>query len=212
MTGCYRPEFTIKGVDYLITGDKVSDAGNITVWTMKEWLGREEMDKIEGYLKEGKALNHFNHLCWTPNKWMAALKAMKPEWYEPLTNIINGADVATEYAKMPKGPIEEITKTLLKEGYIIELPFKCVDFGTWESLDKFYSENKNGSTDEKIMAIESSGNLVRKPADKVLALIGIKDTVVIDTGDALLICPKKLSGNVKEITTMLKDKNLTDYL
>jgi mannose-1-phosphate guanylyltransferase len=87
-----------------------------------------------------------------------------------------------------------------------------VDFGTWESLDKFYSENKIGSSDDKIISIESSGNLVRKPAKKVLALIGIKDTVVIDTDDALLICPKKLSGKVKEITTVLKDKNLTDYL
>jgi mannose-1-phosphate guanylyltransferase len=212
MTGCYLPEFTVKGVDYLIPGEKISDIGGINIWTMQEWLGRDEIDKIEGFLKQGKARLHYNHLCWTPGKWLQAFKTLKPDWYQPLADIIEGADPAQEYSRMPKGPIEEVTRLLLKDGYLVELPFKCLDFGTWESLDRYYKDNQITFPDEKILAIDSPDNFIRKPPDKILALIGIRDMVVIDTGDALLICPKNQSGKVREITVMLKEKNLTGYL
>ena len=212
MTGGYRPQFVTKGVDYLIPGEKVQDTGELVVWYMSEWLGRDEVEKIQQFIQKGQAFLHSNHYCWTPRRWLESLKALKPEWYEPLINIINGGDQVTWYQKMPKGPIEEVTKIILKDGFIIEHAFEWIDFGTWEGVDKFYTDKKMIFPGEKIIAVDSQNNFTLKPDKKVLAVIGVKDLVIIDTEDALLICPKNQSGKVKEVVQALKDSNLTEYL
>jgi mannose-1-phosphate guanylyltransferase len=212
MTGGYRPQFTTKGVDYLIPGDRVTGTGDLIVWTMEQWLGRDEKEKIEDCLRAGRAFLHSNHNCWTPKLWMEALKKLKPDWYQPLMNIINGANVESEYAKMPKGPIEEVTKTILLDGYIVEHVFEWIDFGTWESLDKFYTERGVVQSQEKIINVNSANNFVRKPPNKTVAVIGLNDLAIIDTEDGLLVCPKNRSGEVREVVQALKDNNLTEYL
>lgn len=211
MTGGYRPPFAMMGCDYLIRGDKVEGTGEVIVWRMEKWLGRDTKEEVESFLKDGKALLHSNHYAWTPRLMLEAIKKRKVEWYEPLMNIANGGDVATEYAKMPKGPIEEVTKFEMEEGLVVEHAFKWIDFGTWESVAK-YLEEKGMYSPEDVEEIETKNNFVRKPRGKYVALIGMEDTVVIDTGDALLVMKKEQSGKVGQIVDKLKEKGRTELL
>ena len=212
ITGGIKPKFFTRGVDYLVPGAIIPNEGGLSVWSIAEYVGRDEEVKIKEYIDQEKIFIHCNHYCWTPKFWLETFKSLKPEWYEPLMNIVNGASVEEEYSKMPKGPVEEVTNIIFKEGYFIELPFEWIDFGTWESLDKYNSSKGLVSLDKKVFQIEANNAFVRKSEDKVVAIIGINDLVVIDTQDALLICPKNQSAKVKDVVQALKDNNLTEYL
>lgn len=213
ITGGFKPSYPVMGVDYLVPGEKVSNGDEVSVYKVDQFLWRGTREQAEDYVSKKGALIHANHSCITPRSLLNILKTDKPEWYEPLQNIIDGSDVATEYAKMPKGPIEDVTQNLHKQGLslVVELPFDWTDFGTWESL-----MNYTVPTDHKdhlnTIEIDASKNFIRVPEGKQVALIGVKDLIVVDTNDALLICHKDHTGSVGKIVDQLKDSGKHELL
>lgn len=210
ITGGFRPNFAITGNDWLIKGDRVSEHGSVGVFNVDKFLwrggGENAKKQAEEYLKEGRALLHTNHTCMTPRNFLEMFKKYKMEWYTPLWNIINGANVEEEYAKMPKGQVEEVTQNVhaAGESLVAELPFRWIDIGTWEFTDKYLKEVKLYNQDENIIELNSANNFYQVPKNKTVATIGLDNIVVIDTGDALLICKKDQSGRVGEVVDRLR--------
>lgn len=213
ITGGIKNGFGLMGVDYLVPGEMVSNDGGIKVFKVGKFLWRDTKEKAEEYVHEMGALVHTNHTCMTPRAFLEMFKKYKPEWYEPLMNIIDGGNEAEEYTKMPKGQIEEVTQHVhaAGESLVVELPFEWIDFGTWESLMKYVTKN-DLIKEDGIQEIEATGNYVRKDKGKHVALIGVSDLVVIDTADALLICRKDQTGRVGEIVEGLKKEEKTELL
>lgn len=80
------------------------------------------------------------------------------------------------------------------------------DIGTWEAI---YDELTIGETDNHIKAnhigVDTESSLIYGHSTKLIATIGLKDLVIIDTPDALLICQKGRSQDVKKIVEQLKN-------
>jgi mannose-1-phosphate guanylyltransferase len=212
ITGGIAPKNIVRGVDYLVKGELVKEEKGVKVFRVADYIDRSEEEKIKQYLGSDKLLIHANHTTMTPNNLMEMYKKYRMDWYEPLMNIVNKGDVAIEYAKMPKGAIEEVTKELYltSEALVAELPFEWIDFGTWESLAKYLVEKNLYVTDSKTIELDSTNNFVR--ANKTVALIGVNDLVVIDKNDALLICKKEMTGRVGEVVDKLKAENKIELL
>ena len=213
ITGGFVPKMIVKGVDYLVKGDLVSENNGVKIYQVADYIDRTEEDKIKEYLGTDKLMLHTNHTTMTPNSLLEMYKKYKEEWYLPLVAISEGVDVVSEYAKMPKGAIEEVTKIVYRDGgaLVAELPFTWVDFGTWESLAN-YKKEKDDYVSENVLEIDSNNNFVHKQNNKYVALIGMNNVVVVDTGDALLIMRKEDSGKVGQIVDKLKEENRSELL
>lgn len=210
LTGGIVPKEIVRGVDYLVKGELVKEEKGVKVYRVADYIDRSEEEKIKQFLGSDKLLIHANHTTMTPNNLMKMYKKYRMDWYEPLMNIVSGGDIVTEYAKMPKGAIEEVTRELYKKGeaMVAELPFEWIDFGTWESVINYQlSINKYQL---KGVEIEAKNNYVR--SKKYTALIGVEDLVVIETDDALLICKKEMTGKVGEVVDKLKAENMVELL
>jgi len=203
MTGGMKPSFAVMGVDYLVVDPETH--------RMSKWLGRGTKEEVEGYLSTGEALIHTNHYAWTARKLLECFQKLRPEWYQPLMNIVAGDDVAEEYGRMPKGRIEEVTHTELANGFVYELPFRWIDFGTWESVSKYLGQNPSTGSENGVQ-IDSKDNLIRMPQGKMIATIGVENLVIVDTGDALLVMKKDQSGRVGEVVDKLKEEGKTELL
>lgn len=211
ITGGIKPTYPVMGVDYLVPGERVSNGDEVKVSTVAQFLWRGTREQAEEYVSQKGALIHANHSCTTPRALLNMFKEYKPEWYEPLIQIINGADIAKEYAKMPKGPVEDVTQMVHKAGnsLVVELPFEWTDFGTWESLMEYSSPNKEK---HETIEIDASRNFIRVPTGKQVALIGVNDLVIVDTDDALLVCHKDHTGSVGKIVDKLKEHGKHELL
>lgn len=201
VTGGFQPDRIVGGVDYLLKGKLLREENGVKVYEVADYIDRSDEAKIAKYLNSGKLLLHTNHTTMTPNNMLALIKKYKPEWSEHLNNIVKGKDVNIEFPLIPKGTLEEITVELHKKGesIVIENPFKWTDFGTWESLEKYYRENEispiNGGTTE----IYSKGNFCLSESKKKVAIIGFDNVIVIEGKDGILVCKKDLSGKVGEV-------------
>ncbi len=137
----------------------------------------------------------------TPTDLLKMYQEYRPDWYGPLQNIIQGSSVEEEYVKMPKGAIEEITKQMHAKGetLVIELPFEWTDFGTWESLEKFYTANNISAKNGGLVEIEGKNNFCLSDNKKKVAVIGCDDLIVVEGDDGILICKRNLTGRVGEV-------------
>jgi len=86
------------------------------------------------------------------------------------------------------------------------------DIGSWDAVYKLLAK----STGENVaagahVAIDSSGNFLWSPK-KFVAAVGIRDLVVVETGDALLICPRERAQDVGKVVKWLEEKRRRDLL
>jgi mannose-1-phosphate guanylyltransferase len=211
ITGGLKPSYSVMGVDYLVKGSRVTPENEIGVYKVDKFVWRGTKEQTEELIKQGNALIHTNHTCMTPRNLLNMLQKYKPEWHGPLMNIVNGGDIKTEYCKMPPGPIEDVTQQVYADGesLVVELPFKWTDIGTFESLDKYLKEKGLYKTSENIVDLNGQNNFVKlDDPNKIIALVGVDNLVVVDTGDVLLICQKDQTGQVGEALKEVNNRKL----
>lgn len=211
ITGGMSTDYPVMGVDYLIKGEKISEQGSVGIFKVEKFVWRSTKEETEELIKQKGALIHTNHTCMTPQNLLNMLQKYKKEWYEPLMNYVNGSDLITEYIKMPPGPLEDITQQVhaAGESLVVELPFKWFDIGTFETLHEYLKLKGLYKVNDNIVDLDGKDNFLRlDDANKIVALVGVDNLIVVDTGDVLLVCDKKQTGRVNEALKEVKRREL----
>lgn len=224
VTGGLKATEPNMGVDYLQLGERVKGCEE-EMYEVKDFLGRRSSYKETKELIENfHIVTHCNHSCWYPEMMLDAYKKYRPDWYEALMKIKAaldkpGEDVAIEeiYATMEKGATEEVTKEVMKAGEarIILLPFKWTDIGTWGSVYEFFADGDGTENykDGQVIDVDTTGSLIKTSNEnKLVAIAGIEDLVVVDTDDILLIIPKDKIEKIKDIQAKLAENPERKYL
>ena len=212
ITGGMSTDFPVMGVDYLIKGEKISNEGSVGIYKVEKFVWRSTKEQTEELIKQKGVLIHTNHTCMTPQNMLNMLQKYKPEWYEPLMNYVNGSELKNEYVKMPAGPIEDVTQQVHADGesLVVELPFTWFDIGTFETLHEYLKQKGLYKISDNIVDLNGKDNFVKlDDANKVVALVGVDNLIVVDTGDALLICDKRRTGEVKEALKEVQKRKLS---
>jgi mannose-1-phosphate guanylyltransferase/mannose-6-phosphate isomerase len=80
------------------------------------------------------------------------------------------------------------------------------DVGAWDALDDISKTDTDGNVLSKdVYQVDCTGTHV-KADGRLIGAVGLKDMIVVDTPDALLVCPKDRAQDVKQLVTQLKEK------
>lgn len=223
-TGGIKAREPDMGVDYLKLGERIKTKLQ-EVYQLEAFLYRganyhETKRLIENY----NVVSHSNHYCWYPGMMLDAYKQYRPDWHAALMKIKDafdkpGEDAAIEkiYGEMEKGPTEEVTRHVMAKGdcNIILLPFRWTDIGTWGSIYEFFTngENTENYADGTVVTVDTTGSIVKTSnPQKLIAVAGVEDLVVVDTDDALLVIPKNKIEKIKDIQKLLAESDHKEYL
>lgn len=202
------------GVDYLkldgaIAGSR--EAYNIDEFLFRRKTLRETRELVENF----HVVAHCNHTCWYPELMLEAYKQYRPDWYAKLMEIKDVLDKPGEqeaieriYGEMEKGATEEVTTHVMNNGdaMVILLPYKWTDVGTWGSVYDFFAEGEENYQDGNIVTVDTKGTIIKASnPNKLIAVAGVEDLVVVDTEDALLVIPKDKIDKIKDIQALLAD-------
>lgn len=96
---------------------------------------------------------------------------------------------------------------------VIPVDIAWSDIGSWASLRDILPKDEHGNVfyGNNVLAIETHNTLVRS-SDKLIAVMGVKDIVVIDTPDALLVCALDRVNELKRIVEQLREQQRDDLL
>lgn len=218
-----EPNFPSTALGYTQVGEKVENDDNVDIFTFKGHTEKPEYDVAQQYLKEGSYLWHASYYMWTAKGFLDAYKKYAPEIHAHAEEIIEGlnlkddARVREAYSLIEKTSIDfAITEKMDPDDVlIIKGDFGWSDIGAWDVLHDLkkvdHDENQNWS-EGNWHGIDTSGSFISAPEGKLVATIGVDDLIIIDTGDALLVCPKSKSQEVKKMVTKLTEEGDIDFV
>jgi len=92
--------------------------------------------------------------------------------------------------------------------HVLPVNFGWNDLGTWGSLyDKLDKDNhKNATVSGNVIYRDAENNIVRTQSGKRVVIQGLKDFIVVEKEDVLLICPKSEEQEIKQITSAVKSE------
>lgn len=124
------------------------------------------------------------------------------------SNLENKKIIEKEYSACQKISIDYgiMEKVPTKEVAILPAKLGWSDVGTWGSLKNELSSDTKNLIEADHVGIETQGCLVRGTKKKLIATVGLENLVIVDTDDALLICSRDKSGDVKKIVERLAER------
>lgn len=206
---------------YVKVGEKIEEVDGNEVLEFEKFTEKPNLSKAKHFLKSGNYLWNTGMYVWRIDTILEKYKKHLPETYKNLMEIKKYMGTENEqnailknYSACEKISIDYaiMEKVNPKEVRIIPANFGWSDVGTWESIhDELVESPDENVSDKNHLSLDTKGSLIRTSSShKLIATIGLENMIVVDTPDALLICPKKRSQDVKKIVNKLEDKE--EYL
>jgi len=160
---------------------------------------REKPNKsvAERYIAEGKLWNT-GTFCAKARVFIDEFKQYAPEVFAGTTAFVQGAG---RYEDVRSDSIDYAVLEKSNNVWVLPVNYVWSDVG---NIEVFLSLKKQGSAlQDKVMTVNARNNLVDVP-NKLVALIGVDDLCVVDTGDVLLITKRSEAESVKKIVQKLE--------
>lgn len=208
-----KPSSPDVNLGYIEIGAPISGKYDYRTYNIKKFIEKPDLAHARKYLKTGNYFWNAGMFAWKTASMLELYKKHLPDIYSHLEKISRSLSdkkfLAEEYAKMEKTSIDYGIMERTKEILVVPADFGWSDVGSWESLLALLvsRQKDNAITKGNHIGIGGENNLVFA-GEKLIATIGLKDIVVVDTPDATLICNTKESHKVKELIEKLEEKFL----
>jgi len=209
-----QPNYPATGYGYIEAGLEVEN-GTFEVKRFKE---KPDLDTAKKFLNSGNYFWNSGMFMWKIETILQSYEKYLPKISQALVDINfswdkNGlqADISSEYALMPKIPVDIGIMEQAEKRVIIPVDYGWSDVGSWKALyDISKKDKKNNVMNCENELIDSTNNYVN--CQKFVSLIGIDDLVVVESEDAILISKKDRSEDVKKIVDKLKNSKIEKLL
>tara|TARA_Y100000739_G_C20612200_1_gene469379 strand:- start:3894 stop:5327 length:1434 start_codon:yes stop_codon:yes gene_type:complete len=112
----------------------------------------------------------------------------------------------TSFLKTPDLPIDIAVMEKTEKAVVIPLDVGWSDIGSWKSLWESQEKDSYGNVIKGKVINDESTNCYLKSESRLLVTLGLKDLIVVETQDAILVASKEHSNNLKALVDRLKDK------
>ena len=169
-----------------------------------EFKEKPRYEVAKGYVDEGYLWNSGMFLFDT-ELFMAELALYAPEFIGAFSDEL---DILAAYEDMPAISVDYGIMEKSERVAVVKLDYDWSDMGNFDAMYNELEKNGGGNAvhDCDNVSIGSTGNLIYSAKNKVVSLIDVDDMVVVDTPDALLVCPRTSSQKVKDVVDTLKAK------
>jgi mannose-1-phosphate guanylyltransferase len=214
-----RPTSPESGYGYLEAGDRVDKVQEHEFYNVASFHEKPEVDRAKHYLEKGNFFWNSGMFVWQAEAILSEMKNYLPGLYADLHRLkpflgtdgldqeINHIYPDLESISIDYGVMEKADNVLM-----IPADFGWNDLGSWASMAQIWPKDDQSNAHQgEIMAMESRGNVVFSK-QKLCVLLGVDDLVVVDTEDALLVCPVNRAQNIGKILDLMKQRGMEEYL
>ncbi len=217
------PTFASTGYGYIEQGSEVGEFDEIKAFEVRAFSEKPDEVTAHRFIANGGYTWNSGMFVWKTGVILGEFARYMPELHETIEAIRPelGVDHSSESFKQNWGAIrpETIDYGIMERSEkTVVLPAAQLgwsDVGSWDSLFDVLPVDDDGNIclNANTISLGSSGNLVASDSPKrLVAALGLKNLIIVDTNDAVLICPRYESQRVKELVTYLKEHHLTPYL
>ncbi len=192
------------------TKSEVAASGDFKAMRVDKFTEKPDLETAQSFLDQGGFYWNSGIFVWKTSSILTAFADIMPDWHNYFEEISNNVGVLSERDAVNKffnaisgGSIDKLILEHSKNTVVIPINFPWSDIGSWYALDEYLRGNAEENLSKgEMMSIDSNGCLVFN-GDKIVALVGVEDLVVVESKGSILILNKKRSQDVKKVVEEL---------
>ncbi|WP_434311844.1 mannose-1-phosphate guanylyltransferase [Hominifimenecus sp. rT4P-3] len=183
------------------------------------FVEKPNLEKAQEYLASEQYLWNSGMFVWKVSTVLSNLEKYMPETYSGLRTIQaaigtgeEDAVLEREFAKLPSVSIDYGIMEKARNIYVIPGTFGWDDVGSWLAVERINKTNEEGNVVNGNVITVNTKNTTIQGTEKLIAAVGLRNLVIVDTDDAILICAKESAGEIKKVLENLRVCNRNEYI
>lgn len=207
-----RPE---TGFGYIEVGPSASDHEGIAVHAVQRFREKPSLEDARAYVESGRFLWNSGMFFWTLDGFLAELEVAAPVLAAAIPDIAHAlatgdeAEASRVFEALPSISIDYALMEKARRVFVARADFEWDDLGSWDALDRSFPRDESGNVTVGDTVLVDTRDCVVYSANPqvVTAVVGMEDVVVVVTDDAVLVCPKSRSQEVRRVVEELGVRN-----
>jgi mannose-1-phosphate guanylyltransferase len=214
------PTHPATGYGYIHRGPEVARRQGISVCHVRGFKEKPPADIAEQYVASGEYYWNSGIFVWKAATVLAALREQRPALFDAVDRVADAWDgphraevLRREYEAAERVSIDYAVMEHARDVLVVQAPYRWDDVGSWLALERMHPQDADGNT---VLAehcgLNTTGCVVVGDPHRLIATVGVKDLLIVQDGDAVLVADRRDEGAVKQLVDLLKKKGLEKYL
>lgn len=206
---------------YLRMGERLKEVDGVPLFKVERFTEKPSHKKAKEFFEQGNFLWNAGIFAWKPSIILKEIKKYLPDLYQGLSRIEKYLGTPEEekvvrevYSLLPKISIDYGVMEKAKKVVAIPGDFFWDDIGSWEALERIFPKDNGRNIVRGLVEERESNNCILvNREDKIVAVIGLSNLVVINTKKGILISSKEKVQKVKDLVNkFLGNEKLRKYI
>ncbi len=209
-----NPTYPETGYGYINFGSECNDAYNV-----ERFVEKPDLPTAESYLASGKYLWNSGMFIWKISTIMGNIRRFMPEVYNGAVKIgeAYGAPefnevLEREFTAMPSESVDFGIMEKAENIFTVPGSFGWDDVGSWLAVERVNEVDENNNYIEGNVSFCDIKNTTVCGGKRLVAAVGVENVIIVDTDDAVLVCSKNSTQDVKKIIAQLKEQGKKDLI
>jgi mannose-1-phosphate guanylyltransferase len=214
-----EPTFASTGYGYIHRGEQLDNIDGLSVYQALRFTEKPDAATAREFVDSGHYSWNSGMFIWRVDAILAEFARLMPEFAAQLNEIGDAMGTADQSAVLERVWADVQSETIdygimerAADVAVIPVSIGWNDVGSWKTLLPLLEADQaeNVAIGEHIL-LDTRNTLVYSPK-KLVATIGLQDMVIVETEDALLICPQDMCQDVRKVVTLLRAQGREDLL
>lgn len=199
-----KPADPCAGYGYFKAGKKLTQ----DAFVVESFTEKPSSEKAKKLFRKRGIFWNAGIFCFQAGVILSEIKAHLPKLYAQISRIKRKQDIRAAWAKIKPVSIDYGLLEKSRRLAMVKAGFDWHDLGSWDALYEILPKDRRGNILlSGHLGLDTAGTLIYSLIPKrFIATVGLKDTIIVDTDDALLVCKIGRSQEIKKLVELLKKK------
>ncbi|MFQ5769066.1 MAG: mannose-1-phosphate guanylyltransferase [bacterium] len=214
-----KPSYPATGYGYIQYNEKLEVIDDITLLKVKTFAEKPNFDTAQRFLDSGDFLWNSGIFIWKVKTILKEIEEHLPHLYDGLLEIKKALGTTKQheiikrvYCQIKSISIDYGVMEHAQDVLVLKGEFGWNDLGSWDEVYNLLNKDKNKNILVGQHIIKDSRGCYVDAPNKCVAVMGLNNLIVVDTGDAILICPRERAQDVKDLVEIAKRKKMHQVL
>lgn len=219
-----KPSAPETGYGYIKTGDKQDNQ----TYSIEAFIEKPNQEAAKQYLASGNYVWNSGMFMMTVACWLDEVKALHPDMFVACKSAIDRGRQDRDFFRIDKAafeqsPSDSIDYAVMEKSaggeamtshpsVMVPLDAGWSDVGIWSTLWEVSDKDKSGNAIKGDVHLHDSEGCLLYATNRHISGVGLRDTVVIETSDAVLVVNRNNAQDVKKVVEWLKKQEREEYL
>jgi len=214
-----QPNRPATGYGYIQRSEELGEVSGHDVYRVEKFTEKPDLATAQAFVESGRYYWNSGMFIWKVATILREFQRLMPQLYAQLMEIDAALDTVEERAVLervwPQVANETIDYGIMERAEdvaVIPVDIGWSDVGDWTALSELLPTDEEGNVVVgQHVGLDTRGCLIHG-SRRLVTTIGLEDMIVVDTEDALLVCPKERAQEVKDLVKKLKEGGREEYL